>query len=101
MFSKGSMWMMSRDSNFSFWLGNWTKSRCGKTGGSGRVGFRSDRVNRVACQVGSRDGLSLPVFFKQVFFFFFEIDAIYQLFLNSLTLIRFSLVILLPLTDYY
>ena len=39
---------------------------------AGRVGFRSDRVNRVACQVRSRAGLSLPVFFKQVFFFFLK-----------------------------
>ena len=30
---------------------------------AGQVGFISDRVNRVVCQVGSRDGLSLPVFF--------------------------------------
>ena len=31
-------------------------------------------------------------------FFFFEIDAICQLFMNSLTVIRLSLVILLPIT---
>ena len=23
-FNKGSMWMIGRDSNLSFWLGNWT-----------------------------------------------------------------------------
>lgn len=53
MFSKGSMWMMSRDSNFSFWLGNWTKSRCGKTVGSSRVrvGSIESLINRVTRQV--------------------------------------------------
>ena len=35
------------------------------------------------------------------FFFFFEIDAICQLFLSSLIVIRFSLVVLLPLTNYH
>lgn len=25
VFSKGSMWMVGRDSNLSFWLGNWMK----------------------------------------------------------------------------
>ena len=34
----------------------------------------------------------------QTFFFFFEIDAISQLFMSSLTVIRFSLVKLLPIT---
>ena len=34
----------------------------------------------------------------QNFFFFFEVDVIYQLFMSSLTIIRFSLVILLPIT---
>ena len=43
--------------------------RHGKTGGSGRVyGSIGSRVNRVAGHVG----LGLPVFFKQVFFFFFN-----------------------------
>ena len=83
-------------------------SRHGKTGGS-------DRVNRVAGQNGSRvyrvggqsgRGLSRvtsPVKFTHIFqtnffFFFFEVDAICQLFMSSLTIIRFSLVILLPIT---
>ena len=69
-------------------------NRRGKTSGS-------NRVNRVAGWVGSRDKSSWPVFFKQVFFFFFEIDAICQLFLSSLIVIRFLLVILLPLTNYH
>ena len=37
----------------------------------------------------------------QTIFFFFEINAICQLFLIFLTMIRFSLVILLPLTNYH
>ena len=95
MFSKGSMWMMSRDSNFSFWLGNWTKSRCGKTVGSSRVrvGSIESLINRVTRQV------KLTRIFRT--FFFFKIDAICQLNLSSLTMIRFSLVILLPLTNYH
>ena len=86
-------------------------SRHGKTGGSGRVGSGQLglRVKRVAGQnesflnksiglrVTSLVRSSWPVFFKQ-FFFFFEIDAICQLLIFSLTVIRFSLVILLPIT---
>ena len=83
-------------------------SRHGKTGGS-------DRVNRVAGQNGSRvktgqsgcgsngsrveSGCELgrvdPYF---SIFFFFEVDAICQLFISSLTIIRFSLVILSQIT---
>ena len=68
--------------------------------GSKRVIFK--RVNRVAGQTGH--GLSwvasrvkLTRIF-QIFFFFFEVDAICQLFMSSLTVIRFSLVILLLIT---
>ena len=86
------------------WLMCSGKIRHGKTGESGQVnrvagqngsflnGSIELRVKRVAGWVGS----SWPVFFKQ--FFFFEIDAICQLFMSSLTVIRFSLVILLPIT---
>ena len=38
---------------------------------------------------------------KQVFFFFLEINVICQLFMISLTVIRFSLVILLSITTKY
>ena len=92
--------------------------RHGKTGGSSRVrvgsigsrvktGHGSKRVifkwvNRVTGQTGR--GLSrvtsqveLTRIFQK-FFFFFEVDAICQLFMSSLTIIRFSLVILLPIT---
>ena len=27
VFTKGSMWMVGRDSNLNFWQGNWTKRR--------------------------------------------------------------------------
>ena len=52
---------------------------------------------RVAGQVGLRIKLSCPIFFKQAFFFF-EIDAICQLLMSFLTVIRFSLVILFLIT---
>ena len=73
-----------------------------KTGyGSKRVIFK--RVNRVAGQTGC--GLSrvasrvkLTRIFQKIFILFFEVDAICQLFMSSLTIIRFSLVILLPIT---
>ena len=75
---------------------------------------RTGQVNQVAGQNGSRvyrvggqsgRGLSRvtsPVKFTHIFqtkffFFFFEVDAICQLFMSSLTVIRFSLVILLPI----
>ena len=70
-------------------------TRHGKTGGSGRV-------NRVAGQTGC--GLSRVVsrveltHIFQIFFFFFEVDAICHLFMSFLTVIRFSLVILLLIT---
>ena len=73
-----------------------------KTGhGSKRVIFK--QVNRVIGQTGR--GLSqvasrveLTRIFHFFFFFFFKVDAICQLFMGSLTIIRFSLVILLPIT---
>ena len=80
--------------------------------GSGRVGGQTGhwskrvifkRVNRVAGQTGH--GLSrvasrveLTRIFQKKKIFFFEVDAICQLFMSSLTIIRFSLVILLPIT---
>ena len=78
--------------------------RAGRVG-SGQSGHWSKqvifkRVKRVAGWVGLRVGSSWPVFFN-FFFFFFEVDAIYQLFMSSLTIIRFSLVILLPITTKY
>ena len=69
--------------------------------GSKRVIFK--RVNRVAgqtgrglCRVASQ--VNLTLIFQNFFFFFFEVDAICQLFMSFLTIIRFSLVILLPIT---
>ena len=77
---------------------------------NGRVGSGSSRVNRVASQNGTflNGSIGLRVesgckpgrvdlYFSNIFFFF-EIDAIYQLFMSSLTVIRFLLVILLPIT---
>ena len=83
--------------------------RAGRVGfGSGQSGRGSKRVifkrvNRVAGQTGR--GLSwvasrveLTRIFQKKIFFFFEVDAICQLFMSSLIIIRFSLVILLPIT---
>ena len=69
------------------------------------------RVKRVTGQnesflngsIGSRVELGresgrVDLYFSNNFFFFFETDAIYQLFMSSLTVIRFSPVILLPIT---
>ena len=84
--------------------------RAGRVGfGSGQSGRGSKRVifkrvNRVAGQTGH--GLSrvasrveLTRIFQIFFYFFiFKVDAICQLFMSSLTIIRFSLVILLPIT---
>ena len=88
-------------------------TRRGKTGGSGRVrvgsigfagqtGRRSKRVNRVAGQTGRElswvvSRVELTRIFQTIFFFL-EINAICQLFMSSLIVIRFSLVILLPIT---
>ena len=41
--------------------------------------------------------VELTRIFQTSFFFFFEIDAICQFFMSSLTVIKFSLVILLPI----
>ena len=90
--------------------------RHGKTGGSGRVRVGSigsrvktghgskhvifKRVNRVTghglSRVASR--VKLTCIFQKQKIFFFEVDVICQLFMSSLTIIRFSLVILLPIT---
>ena len=65
--------------------------RVGHVGvGSGQLGLQ---VNQVA--------VKLTRIFQTIFLFlflFFEIDAIYQLFMSSLTVIIFSLVILLLIT---
>ena len=79
--------------------------RHGKMDGSGRVQVWSIglQVKWVVGWVSLRVGSSWPVFFKQIYiyiyiFFFFEVDDICQLFMSSLTVIRFSLMILLPIT---
>ena len=82
--------------------------RHGKTVGSGRVG--SGRVgswvktgqsgcgsNGLRVESGCKSGQVDPYFSKNLFFFF-EVNAICQVFMSSLTIIRFSLVILLPIT---
>ena len=79
--------------------------RAGRVGfGSGQSGHGSKRVifkqvNWVAGQTGR--GLSRVasrVELTRIFqIFFFEVGAICQLFMSSLTIIRFSLVILLPI----
>ena len=75
--------------------------RIGLIGSRVKTGHGSKRVNRVAGQTGR--GLSQVASWVELthifqFFFFFEVDAICQLFMSSLTIIRFSLVILLPIT---
>ena len=117
--TKGGVWFVFSNNYFQF-LNNISRisTRHGKTGGSGRVRVGSirslvkighwskriifKRVNWVAGQTGR--GLSrvasrvkLTRIFQTIFFFF-EINAIYQLFMRSLTVIRFSLMILLPIT---
>ena len=52
-------------------------------------------------ELGCKSSRVDPYFSNKFFFFFLEIDAICQLFMSSLTVIRFSLVILLPLTNYH
>ena len=59
--------------------------------------FGSGQSGRGLSWVASR--VELTRIFQTIFLFlFFEIDAIYQLFMSSLTVIRFLLVILLPIT---
>ena len=83
--------------------------RRGKTGGLGQVG-----VNRVCGSIGSRFKTGhfktgqlgrgsgwVDLYFSNkffFFFFFFEIDAICQSFMSFSIVIKFSLVILLPIT---
>ena len=70
-------------------------SRHGKTGESGQNRSRVESghgLSRVASQV------KLTRIFQTNFFFFFEVDAICQLFMSSLIVIRFLLVILLLIT---
>ena len=87
--------------------------RRGKTCGSGRVGFELGQsgceskwvifkwVNQVTGRGSSRVANQVElshIFQTSFFFFFFEIDAICQLFMSFLTVIRFSLVILFLIT---
>ena len=65
----------------------------------GRVGFGSGQSGRGSngsqVESGCESGQVDPYFSN---FFFFEVDAICQLFMSFLTIIRFSLMILLPIT---
>ena len=70
------------------------KTRHGKTSSSVWVGSIGSRV-KLGCESSRVD----PYFSNNFFFLFFEIDAICQLFMSSLTVIRFLLVILLPITS--
>ena len=57
------------------------------------------RVGSIESRVESgHESDRVDLYFSNNFFFFLEIDAICQLFMNSLTVIKFSLVILLPIT---
>ena len=69
------------------------KTRHGKMGGSGRV-WVAGQTGHELSQVASRVKLT-RIF--QTIFLFFEVDAICQLFMSSSIVIRFSLVILLPI----
>ena len=66
---------------------------------AGRVGFGSGQSgcwsNGLRVESGCESGRVDPYFSN---FFFLEVDAICQLFMSSLTIIRFLLVILLPIT---
>ena len=68
---------------------------------AGRVGFwlgqSSYGSNGSQVETGCESGWVDPYFSKKKFFFF-EVDAICQLFISFLTVTRFSLVILLPIT---
>ena len=72
-------------------IGSLVKTGHFKTGQSG-CGSNGLRVES-GCKSGQVDP-----YFSKIFFFFFEVDAICQLFMSSLTIIRFLLVILLPIT---
>ena len=77
----------------------------GLIGFAGQMGRGSKWVNWVTGQSGRGSSqvvgqVKLAHIFQTIFFFFFfEINVICQLFLNSLTVIRFSLVMLLPFTN--
>ena len=76
-------------------MGLRVKQVAGQTGcESKRVIFK--RFNRVAGHGLGR--VELTRIFQTNFFLFFERNAICQLFMSSLIVIRFSLVILLPIT---
>ena len=68
------------------------KTRHGKTSGSVWVGSIGSRV-KLGCEASRVDP-----YFSNNFCLFFEINAICQLFMSFLTVIRFLLVILLPIT---
>ena len=67
--------------------------RRGKTGGASWV-----RVGSIGSRVESGRELGHVDLYFSNNFFFLEIDAICQLFISSLIVIKFSLVILLPIT---
>ena len=88
-------------------------SNCVSHGANGQIGSSSGHVKRVCGSkqvIGQNESflngsIGLRVesgrvdpYFSNNIFLFFEIDAIYQLFMSSLTVIRFLLVILLPIT---
>ena len=83
-------------------------SNCVSHGANGQIGSGSGHVKRVcgSKQVMGQNGSigslvesgRVDPYFSNNFFFFFEIDVICQLFMSSLTVIRFSFVILLPIT---
>ena len=77
--------------------------RVGSIGFAGQTGHGSKRVIFKTGQSGYRlswvvSRVELTRIFQIIFFFFLEIDAICQLFMSSLIVIRFSLVTLLPIT---
>ena len=79
-------------------MAKWT-SRVGSIGFAGQNGsFLNGSIGsrvKSGCESGQVDP-----YFSNIFFFC-EIDAICQLFMSSLTVIRFSLVILLSITTKY
>ena len=86
-----------RENEISPWIFSRLFSTPTKLDMAKRVGrFGSGQSGRGLSWVASQ--VELTRIFQTILFLFFETDAICQLFMSSLTMIRFLLVILLPIT---
>ena len=81
---------------------DWVNQVCGSNGSRVKTGHfltGQSSCRSIGSRVESgRESGRVDLYFSNKIFFF-EIDAICQLFMSSLTMIRFSLVILLPITS--